>query len=79
MSILTKELRRKPNRKNGKQRGSATRAAALNNIPKTRLSERARARAILKSSGVIREMTPSEKRIATRWDALPAAQKAEVE
>lgn len=79
MSTFTTELKRKPNRKNGKQKGPAARGAALNNISKTRLSERARVRAILKNSGVIREMTAAEKKIATRWDALPAAQKVEVE
>ncbi len=43
------------------------------------LSERERARLILRQANVVREMTPAEKALADEWRALPVEEQREVE
>jgi ribonuclease I len=43
------------------------------------LSERERARLILRQANVVRDMTPAEQALADEWRALPAEEQREVE
>ncbi len=45
----------------------------------TRLSERERARLILRQANVVRDMTPAEQALADEWRALPVEEQREVE
>jgi hypothetical protein len=42
------------------------------------VSERERGIEILRRAGMIRELTPEEKKLAAQWDALPAIRKQQV-
>jgi len=68
---LKKKMAQLERPKNGKRRAPAR-------TRQTVMSERERARAILREAGLLAELTPQEKELAAEWRALPEDEKQRV-
>jgi hypothetical protein len=78
IETLKKKVAQLQRRRNGKLRQKARKRKASVARPVV-VSERERAREILRRAGITREMTPEEKKLAAEWRVLPAEEKRQVE